>query len=256
MSASPPKSSDGPPKTVFITGAAKRVGAAIARDLHAAGCNVVIHCNHSKTDADLLANAFNATRAKSAAVVQGDLLADNALKGLVTQAVSCFGRLDGLVNNASTFRATPMGTIDEDDWLDLMGSNLKAPLFLSQAAAPHLRQTHGAIVNIVDIHVERPLKDFVVYNAAKAGLAGLTRSLSIDLAPGVRVNGVSPGAIVWPENSADYPPAERERITQQIPLKRVGSENDIAGAVKFLLLDAPYVTGQILAVDGGRSQAL
>jgi pteridine reductase len=256
MSATPVNSSTQPPKAVFVTGAAKRVGAEIARTLHAAGCNVVIHCNRSKVEADALAAALNRVRPKSAAVVTGDLLADNALKGLIDQAYSCFGRLDGLVNNASSFQATPVGKIDLDDWLDIMGSNLKAPLFLSQAAAPYLRQTRGAIVNIVDIHTDHPLKDFVVYNAAKAGLAGLTRSFALELGPEVRVNGVSPGAIMWPENSADYPPAERERIIGQVPLKRVGSAQDIAGAVKFLLLDAPYVTGQILAVDGGREISL
>jgi pteridine reductase len=256
MSATPVNSSTQPPKAVFVTGAAKRVGAEIARTLHAAGCNVVIHCNRSKVEADALAAALNRVRPKSAAVVTGDLLADNALKGLIDQAYSCFGRLDGLVNNASSFQATPVGKIDLDDWLDIMGSNLKAPLFLSQAAAPYLRQTRGAIVNIVDIHTDHPLKDFVVYNAAKAGLAGLTRSFALELGPEVRVNGVSPGASMWPENSADYPPAERERIINQVPLKRVGSAQDIAGAVKFLLLDAPYVTGQILAVDGGREISL
>ncbi len=256
MSARSNNSSESAPKAVLVTGAAKRVGAAIVRTLHAAGCNVVIHCNRSKPDAEALAKSLNAVRAKSAAVVLGDLLAHNALPGLVQQAHSCFGRLDGLVNNASTFRATPFGAIDEDDWLEMMGSNLKAPLFLSQAAAPFLRVTNGAIVNIIDIHADRPLKDFAVYNTAKAGLAGLTRSLSIDLAPEVRVNGVSPGVILWPEDSADYPTPERERIIRHVPLKRVGSAEDVAGAVKFLLLDAPYITGQILAVDGGRSQAL
>jgi pteridine reductase len=256
MSATLVNSSTPSPKAVLVTGAAKRVGAEITRTLHAAGCNVVIHCNRSKVEADALAAALNLVRPKSAAVVTGDLLADNALKGLIDQAHSCFGRLDGLVNNASSFQATPVGKIDLDDWLDIMGSNLKAPLFLSQAAAPYLRKTKGAIVNIIDIHTEHPLKDFVVYNAAKAGLAGLTRSFALELGPDVRVNGVSPGAIIWPENSADYPPAERERIINQVPLKRVGSAVDIAGAVKFLLLDAPYVTGQILAVDGGREISL
>jgi pteridine reductase len=243
-------------KSVLITGAARRVGAATARTLHAAGCNVVIHCNHSRKDAEALAASLNALRPRSAAVVMGDLLADNALRGLIDQAASCFGRLDGLVNNASSFHATPVGKIDEDNWLELMGSNLKAPLFLSQAAATYLRQTNGAMVNIIDIHTTRPLKDFVVYNAAKAGLEGLTRSLALDLAPHVRVNGVSPGAIIWPEGGNDYPPEERARIEAQIPLKRVGCPEDIAGAVKFLLLEAPYVTGQILAVDGGREIAL
>jgi pteridine reductase len=243
-------------KSILITGAAKRVGASIARALHAAGANVIIHCNHSRADAEALATELNQSRAKSAEVVQGDLLATNALKGLVVQAHSCFGRLDGLVNNASSFYPTPIGTIDEDHWNELMGSNLKAPLWLSQAAAPYLREAGGAIVNIVDIHVNRPLKDFVVYNAAKAGLAGLTRSLALDLGPEIRVNGVSPGAIMWPEDEAAYPTAERERIINQTPLKRVGSAEDIAGAVKYLMLDAPYVTGQILAVDGGREIAL
>lgn len=243
-------------KAILITGAAKRVGAATARALHAAGANVIIHCNHSRADADALARTLNAARAKSAAVVQGDLLAINALKGLVLQAHSCFGRLDGLVNNASSFYATPLGSIDDDNWNELIGSNLKAPIFLSQAAAPYLLASGGAIVNIIDIHIDRPLKDFIVYTAAKAGLAGLTRALALEMGPTVRVNGVSPGAIMWPEDSNDYPEAERQRIIAQTPLKRVGAAEDIAGAVKYLLLDAPYVTGQILSVDGGRQIAL
>lgn len=243
-------------KSILITGAARRVGAAIARRLHGAGCNVVIHCNRSRAEADALARELNGVRPKSASVVQGDLLAYNALKGLIDHAASEFGRLDGLVNNASTFYPTPIGRIDEDNWIDLIDSNLKAPLFLSQAAAPYLKKTQGGIVNIVDIHAERPLKDFVVYTIAKAGLAGLTRSLAIELAPEVRVNGVSPGAILWPDAGHDYPAAEQQRIVSQTPLQRTGAPDDIAGAVKYLLLDAPYVGGQILAVDGGRSQNL
>lgn len=244
---------------ILVTGSARRVGATIARTLHAAGANVIIHFNRSRSDADVLVNELNIIRANSAAAVQGDLLDAKILVGLVGQAQACFGRLDGLVNNASSFYATPLGKISEDHWLDLIGSNLKAPLFLSQAAAPYLRASRGSIVNIVDIHSDRPLKDFVVYTAAKAGLAGLTRALAIDLGPDVRVNGVSPGAILWPEpghGPDDYPEAERRRIVQQTPLKRVGSAEDIAGAVKYLMLDAPYVTGQILAVDGGREIAL
>ena len=240
---------------IIITGAAKRVGAAIARALHAAGANVIVHCNQSRPAADTLVRELNELRAKSASVLQGDLLAYNALKGLVDQAASVFGTLDGLVNNASAFYATPIGSIDEDNWSELIGANLKAPLFLSQAAVPYLRKTRGNIVNIVDIHSERPLKDFVVYSATKAGLAGLTRSLALELGPDIRVNGVSPGAIIWPDGTSDYPAAERERIVQQAPLKRVGTPEDIAGAVKFLMLDAPYVTGQILTVDGGREIA-
>ena len=241
---------------IIITGAARRVGAAIARSLHNAGADVIVHCNRSRTEADALVKELNSVRAKSASVLQGDLLAYNALKGLIDQAASVFGKLDGLVNNASTFVATPIGKIDEDNWRELVGTNLKAPLFLSQAAVPYLQKTKGSIVNIVDIHSERPLKDFVVYSAAKAGLAGLTRSLALELGPHIRVNGVSPGAIIWPDDAADFPTAERERIVLQTPLRRTGSPEDIAGAVKYLMLDAPYVTGQILAVDGGRELAL
>ena len=241
---------------VLVTGGAKRIGAAISRTLHAAGADIVIHCNRSRDAADALAHALNAERPKSAAVVQGDLLAFNALKGLVHQAHSCFGRLDGLVNNASTFYATPVGTIEEDQWSELIDANLKAPLFLAQAAAPFLRQNRGAIVNLIDIHAERPLKNFAVYTSAKAGLSGLTRSLAIDLAPEVRVNGVAPGAILWPDDGQHYDQVERDRIVAQTPLQRTGSAEDIAGAVKYLLLDATYATGQILAIDGGRSIAL
>jgi pteridine reductase len=244
------------PPAILVTGAAKRVGATIARTLHAAGANVIVHCNRSRAEADALIKALNAVRPKSAAVVQGDLLAFNALKGLISQAHSCFGRLDGLINNASAFYATPIGTIEEDQWSELIDSNLKAPLFLSQAAAPYLRETRGSILNIVDIHIERPLKNFSVYTIAKAGLAGMTRSLAIDLAPDVRVNGISPGAILWPDAGNDYSIEERERIVRQTPLKRTGTPEDIAGAAKYLMLDAPYATGQILAIDGGRSIAL
>ncbi|MEP7154384.1 MAG: pteridine reductase [Betaproteobacteria bacterium] len=238
---------------ILVTGAARRVGAVIARTLHGAGANVIVHCNRSRTEADALAREMNTSRAGSAKVLQGDLLAYNALKGLIDQAASAFGKLDGLVNNASAFYATPVGSIDEDSWNELMDSNLKAPLFLSQAAAPYLRKTGGAIVNIVDIHAERPLKDFVVYTIAKAGLAGLTRSLALELGPEIRVNGVSPGAILWPDSGTDFPESEQARIVAQTPLRQIGSPADVAGAVKYLMLDAPYVTGQILAVDGGRS---
>ncbi|MCY7387040.1 MAG: pteridine reductase [Burkholderiales bacterium] len=247
------------PPAILITGAARRVGAAITSALHAAGANVIVHCNHSRKDADALVLELNTQRTRSASILQGDLLAYNALKGLIDQAASAFGRLDGLVNNASAFYATPIGSIVEDHWNELIDANLKAPLFLSQAAVPYLRKTRGSIVNIVDIHAERPLKDFVVYTVAKAGLAGLTRSLALELGPEIRVNGVSPGAILWPDTvsgSNDYPETERQRIVAQTPLQRVGAPADIASAVKYLMLDAPYVSGQILAVDGGRGLSL
>lgn len=237
---------------VLITGAARRIGASIARTLHAAGARVVLHCHRSREQAERLADELNGARPASCAVVQADLLRLEALEALVEQAASAFGRLDGLVNNASSFHATPFGRIQPAQWEDLVGSNLRAPLFLSQAAAPRLRQARGAIVNVVDIHAERPLRDYLVYSVAKSGLAGLTRALALELAPEVRVNGVAPGAILWPESADHFAAGERERITAQTPLGRIGNPADVAGAVKYLLFDAPFVTGQVMAVDGGR----
>ena len=239
-------------RAVLITGAARRIGAAIARELHAAGARVILHCHRSRDEADALAAELDAIRPDSSAVVQADLLQVAALPRLADDAARAFGRLDGLVNNASSFYPTSLGEIELREWEDLIGTNLRAPLFLSQAAAPHLRAWQGAIVNIIDIHHERPLPDYVVYSVAKAGLAGLTRSLAVELAPDVRVNGVAPGAILWPEGGKHFSPAERARITEQTPLERVGSPEDVAGAVKYLLFDALFVTGEILAVDGGR----
>jgi pteridine reductase len=239
-------------RAVLVTGAARRIGAAIARALHASGARVVLHCNRSRADAEGLAKALNAARAGSAAIVQCDLNELERLPAMVAEAVGAFGRLDGLVNNASTFYPTPLGSIDARAWDDLLGSNLRAPLFLAQAAAPALRAANGAIVNLVDIHAEHPLKDFVAYSVAKAGLAGLTRSLALELGPEVRVNGVAPGAILWPDGDEHFAADEKARILAQTPLRRIGSPEDVAGAVKYLLFDAPFVTGQILAVDGGR----
>ncbi|QJR16260.1 pteridine reductase [Usitatibacter palustris] len=240
-------------QAVLVTGAARRIGAAIARTLHAAGANVVVHCHRSIAPARELAAELNASRGGSCTVVQADLLDLDALTRLAAEARAAFGRLDGLVNNASSFHATPLGEIDERAWKELMGTNLRAPLFLAQAAASALRETRGAIVNVVDIHAERPLKDFVVYSVAKAGLAALTRSLALEFAPDVRVNGVAPGAILWPEDGKHFAPDEQKRITAQTPLGRLGDPADVAGAVKYLLADAPFVTGQVIAVDGGRS---
>lgn len=241
---------------VLITGAARRIGAAIARELHGAGARVALHCNHSRAQADRLAAELNGARAGSAAVVQGDLLDLAGLPRIVEEAAGAFGRLDGLVNNASSFYATPFGAIAAREWEDLMGTNLRAPFFLAQAAAAHLARARGAIVNVVDIHAERPLANFLVYSVAKAGLAGLTRALALEMGPDVRVNAVAPGAILWPDSGEHFDPAERERIVRQTPLARIGSPEDVAGAVKYLLFDAPFVTGQILAVDGGRSMQI
>ena len=239
-------------KAILITGAAKRVGAAIARRLHALGANVLIHHRGSGTEAEQLAAQLNAERANSARVLALDLAEIDAFPAFIGQAVAAYGRLDGLVNNASSFYATPLGRITGDQWSELMASNLKAPLFLAQAAAPELQKAGGAIVNIVDIHADRPLKDYVVYNAAKAGLLGLTKALALELAPQVRVNGVSPGPIEWPADG-QLDAAERERILAATPMGRVGGADEVARAVGFFFADAPYVTGQILAVDGGRS---
>jgi len=238
-------------KVVLVTGAARRIGAAIVTRLHENGARVAIHYRGSATEADALAGQLNASRSKSAAAFQADLLDIGCLAPLVDDVVDWGGRLDGLINNASTFYPTPVGSITEEHWIDLMGSNLKAPLFLSQAAAPHLRRSRGAIINLVDIHAQRPLRNHPVYGPAKAGLAMLTRALAKDLAPDIRVNGVSPGAILWPEEGMSD--SAQQSILRQVPLERPGNPADIAGCVLYLLRDATYVTGQIIAVDGGRS---
>ena len=238
-------------KVALVTGGARRVGAVIARRLHAAGAKVLIHYRDSEGDAAKLEGELNAARPRSAAKVKAELLAPIAPKALVSDALQCFGRLDLLVNNASTFFPVDVGAMEASHWEALIGSNLRAPLFISQQAAPELAKNEGAIVNIVDIHAERPLKGYALYSIAKAGLAAMTRSLAIELAPHVRVNGVAPGAIAWPEDG-QFPETERQRIVATTPLARLGSPEDIARAVHFLAT-APYVTGQILAVDGGRS---
>lgn len=238
-------------RTALVTGAARRVGAAIARRLHAAGMNVLIHFRASAADAQALEAELNGVRPGSAARAQADLLDAGAPAALVEAALARFGRLDLLVNNASAFYPTPMGAVAPGQWDELVGSNLRAPLFLAQAAAPHLARGKGAIVNITDIHAERPLKDYVVYSIAKAGLAALTRSLALELGPDVRVNAVAPGAIAWPEDG-QFPGAERKRIVETTPLGRIGAPEDIARVVEFLAR-APFVTGQTVAADGGRS---
>jgi pteridine reductase len=235
----------------LVTGAARRVGAVIARTLHEAGANVAIHYFSSSAPADALVDELNEQRADSAIALQADLRSIDAINALVADMIEQTGRLDLLVNNASTFYPTPIGTITDEQWEDLISANLKAPLFLSQAAHPYLREAEGAIVNIVDIHARRPLRHHLIYGPAKAGLAMLTRSLAKDLGPEIRVNGVSPGAVLWPEDG--MPEKIQQSIIREIALKRVGAPEDIAGAVLYLARDATYVTGQILAVDGGRS---
>ncbi len=238
-------------KVALVTGAARRIGAAIATRLHADGANVAIHHRGSADAAAALANKLNKLRVGSARTFHMDLADIASLPGLVNNVVGWHDRLDVLVNNASVFYPTPLGEISEQHWEELFGSNLKAPLFLSQAAVPALRKRNGAIVNIVDIHAQRPLRDHAVYSAAKAGLAMLTRSLAKDLAPDIRVNGVAPGAILWPED--DMSDTSKDSILRQVPLARSGDPEDIAGCVLYLVRDAAYVTGQIISVDGGRS---
>ncbi len=246
---------DQPAPVILVTGAARRVGAEIARQIHATGARLVLHYRHSEAEAEALAETLNALRADSACTVDGDLGTDAVPEAVAAKTLARYGRIDGVVNNASSFFATPLGQIDHAAWDDLIGSNLKGPLFLCQALAPMLKKQRGAIVNIVDIHAERPLRHYPLYCAAKAGLLGLTRALALEMAPEVRVNGVSPGPIAWPEDN-QFAATEREEIIRQTLLQREGSVTDIARAVCFLLFDAPYVTGQILAVDGGRSAHL
>lgn len=242
-------------KAVLVTGAAKRVGSAIARELHAAGANVMLHYRSDAAGAEALVAEFNALRPASASCLQADLLDIEALPLLVETTIARFGRLDALVNNASSFFATPLGKIDLAAWDDLVGSNFKAPLFLTQAAAPYLRAVRGSVVNITDIHAERPLPAYPLYCAAKAGLLGLTRALAIELAPEVRVNAVAPGPILWPDDDA-FDRAARDRIVAHTLLRREGSPQDIARTVRFLIDDANYVTGQVINVDGGRTAHL
>ncbi len=236
----------------LVTGAARRVGAEIVRELHAAGWRVAIHYRRSGEEANALAQDLNRIRSDSASLFQAELEDIQAIGPLLSAVLRCFGRLDALVNNASSFFPTPMGSIDLAAWDDLLASNLRAPLFLSQAAASHLAASQGCIVNITDIHAERPLKGFAAYCAAKGGLLNLTRALAVEFAPAVRVNAVAPGAIAWPDDES-FSSAARQQIVAQSLLKRVGSPQDIARTVRFLVCDAPYITGQVINVDGGRT---
>jgi pteridine reductase len=240
-------------KTALISGGARRVGAEIARTLHGHGMNLVIHYRASKDDAHTLKTELEKHRAHSVALVQGDLLDTARLPGVVEEAAAAFGRLDALVNNASSFYPTPVGEATEHQWNDLIGTNLKAPFFLAQAAWPHLRKTHGCIVNIADIHGERPIKRYPIYSAAKAGLVMLTKSLARELAPEVRVNAIAPGTIMWPEGEAEVDEAQKQEMLARIPLRRSGSPDDIARTALFLIRDATYVNGQVIAVCGGRT---
>lgn len=234
----------------LITGAARRIGAGIARELHGAGYRIVIHYRRSAEAAQLLCEQFNNSRRGSAIALGADLASAKGCRQLIDAALAWQGRLDALINNASSFMRTPLGEVDETQWAELIDGNLKAAFFCSQYAAPSLRIARGAIVNVCDARTDRPLAGFSVYTAAKAGIVSLTRSLAIELAPAVRVNAVSPGSLTWPEDQTFSEP-ERLRMEAAIPLARIGNGEDIGRTVRFLLSDASYITGQILAVDGG-----
>ncbi len=238
-------------QVVLITGAARRVGADIARTLHGAGARVMIHYHRSAAQAEALAATLNSLRPNSAGTCRADVLDLHELESLVRMTLDQFSRLDVLINNASTFYPTRFGEINLREWDDLFGSNLRAPVFLTQAAAPHLRKAQGSVINIVDIHALRPLKHHLVYGMAKAGLVMATRALARELGPHVRVNGIAPGPVLWPENGISD--ELKQEIIGKTALKRAGSAQDIARTALFLIRDAPYITGQIIAVDGGRS---
>ncbi|WEN15286.1 pteridine reductase [Rhodanobacter sp. AS-Z3] len=235
----------------LITGAGRRVGAVIARSLHAAGYDLALHYRQSASDAQALASELEAQRSGSTLLLQAELADLPALPRLIEQLLAHYGRLDALVNNASAFFPTPLGTATAEQWNELFASNAQAPFFLSQAAIPALRAARGGIVNLIDIYAERPLANHPIYCMAKAALAAMTRSLALDLGPEIRVNGVAPGAVLWPGEGKAY--ADQQAMLARTPLQRAGSPDDVASAVLWLLRDAPFVTGQILNVDGGRT---
>ncbi len=239
------------PKVVLITGAARRVGAEMVRHLHQAGMNIILHYRSSSEDATALADSLNTQRANSVKLLKGDLKEYQSIPQLVEQGIALFGQIDALINNASSFYPTDLKDVTEEIWEDLVGVNLKAPLYLTQALASELRQNKGCIINIVDIHGDRPLKDYSVYSIAKAGLIMFTKSMARELAPEIRVNGIAPGAIMWPEEQ--HYEGMHQEIISRTALKKEGNPQDIAETALFLIEHANYITGQIIAVDGGRT---
>lgn len=240
-------------KVALITGAAHRVGKATANLLHSHGYNIIIHYRHSQAAAEQFANELNARRPRSAQSLQFDLNDVANIQTLADAAVNCFGKVSTLINNASSFYPTPIGSADLTQWDDLIASNMKTPFFLAQALTPELKKNHGCIINMIDIHAEKPLKDHTIYCMAKAGLAMMTKSLAKELAPEVRVNGVAPGVILWPPSEDELSTKIKNEILSRVALKQMGNPNDIAETIYFLLEHAPYITGQIINVDGGRT---
>ena len=244
---------DKPNKVALITGAAQRIGECIASELHHAEFNIIIHYRNSAGQAQELVEKLNGVRSNSAHCLQADLADQEAIASLATHALQQWGRLDALVNNASSFYPTDFLSATTAQWDDLIAGNVKGAFFLTQALAPALEKTSGCIINLIDIHAETPLKNHSIYCIAKAGAAMMTKSLARDLGPHIRVNGISPGAILWPENDAELTEQQQLAILEQVPLKKTGEPGDIARTAKFLICDAPYISGQIIAVDGGRS---
>lgn len=240
-----------PCPVALITGAGRRVGAVIARNLHTAGYDLALHYRHSADAARALAEELEQQRAHSTTLVHGELAELDALPALVDNVLARYGRLDALVNNASAFYPTPVGSVTPAQWDELFASNAQAPFFLAQAATPALRQAGGAIVNLVDIYAERPLANHPIYCMAKAALLAMTRALALDLGPQVRVNAVAPGAVMWPSEGKSYD--DKQAMLERTPLKRAGTPEDVASAVLWLLRDAPFVTGQVIRIDGGRT---
>lgn len=239
-------------RIALITGGAKRIGASIARHLHHCGVDVMIHHNQSAKDAKNLITELNNLRANSAATIQADLLDQESFNFIIKEVINIFGRLDFLINNASTYYATPIDSVNESSWNDLIGTNLRAPLMLSHHAAKYLKKTKGSIINITDAQIQNPKKNYIIYSIAKSGLVTLTRSLAKELGPEIRVNAIAPGAILWPESNLEFDDDYRSKVISQTLLKRTGSPEDISKAIEFFLLHAPYVTGQVLNIDGGR----
>ncbi len=238
-------------KTALLTGSARRIGAQSALTLHENGANIIIHYGRSKKEAKDLVDNLNSKRPGSAISLQADLLNIDEINQLAEQAGKAFDSLDILVNNASTFYPTPLDSLNEANWNDLMGSNLKAPMFLSQACYSALKKTKGCIINMVDIHARSPLRNHIIYSCAKAANIMLTRSLALEMGPDIRVNAIAPGAILWPENDSQMDTQAQHNIIQQIPLKKAGEATDIANTILFLV-SSDYINGQVIAVDGGR----
>lgn len=238
-------------KNILITGAAKRIGASCSRYLHGQGHNLLIHYHHSHDAAEQLCSDLNALRPNSAAIIQGDLMVMDDLERIVQAAIEQLGKVDVLINNASAFYPTPLIDANQQQWDELLGSNLKAPFFLAKLLTPSLSDSEGCIVNMVDIHAERGLPNYAIYSIAKAGLVAMTKILAKELGPKIRVNAIAPGAILWPEG--EFSEQQKNEILQRVPLQCVGTPNDISKAMSFLINDAPYITGQILMVDGGRT---